>query len=77
MASYFLDENTKDGAREVHADGCCRLPDFYHRIYLGEYSSVQQALRKAVLLHDRVYACSDCCSEKAVPQSPGPVLQAS
>ena len=71
MASYYLDEELKNGAREVHAAGCSRLPDFLYRIYLGEYGSDRLALRKAAARHDKVARCADCCSPGVEPPSGG------
>jgi hypothetical protein len=62
MASYFLDElSQKNGARTVRSAFCPELPDFYDRIYLGEYDCVEAALNKALLYHTNVSECAGCC----------------
>lgn len=52
MASYFLDDiPNKNGVRTVRSAFCPDLPDFYDRIYLGEYDRIEPALKKARTFH--------------------------
>ena len=47
MASYFLDDlPSKNGIRKVRSAFCPDLPDFYGRIYLGEYDRFESALKR-------------------------------
>lgn len=61
MVSYFLDDRPdKRGLRMVRSAFCPDLPDYYSRIYLGEFDSIEEAHRKAVLYHTKIHDCMGC-----------------
>ena len=61
MASYFLDDTpNKNGVRMVRSAFCPDLPDFYGRIYLGEYDRIEPAISKARIFHASVAECVGC-----------------
>ncbi len=61
MASYFLDDHpTKNGIRKVRSAFCPDLPDFYSRIYLGEFDRIEEAEKKARIYHKDTTECAGC-----------------
>jgi hypothetical protein len=64
MASYYVNKNAQpNGDHEVHVTGCSFMPDGNNRIYLGEHSSCQSAVRKAKEMFRQVNGCFYCARE--------------
>jgi len=62
MARYYVNKNAQDnGDHEVHEQGCSHMPDMENRIYLGEFSSCQGAVRKAKEYYAKADGCAYCC----------------
>lgn len=65
MARYYVNKNMQaNGDHEVHKTGCTWLPNPENRIYLGDYSSCDPAIREARKYYNQVngcYYCSNAC----------------
>lgn len=68
MAKYYLNKNAQPtGEREIHKDGCLKLPDVNNRIYLGFFTNCKDALNEAKKIYpdvDGCYYCSNQCHKK-------------
>lgn len=74
MASYFLDDlPNKNGIRKVRSAFCPDLPDFYGRIYLGEYDRFESALKKAETFGFRIEQCAGCSASDSAKNTCWPV----
>ena len=74
MASYFLDDiPNKNGVRTVRSAFCPDLPDFYDRIYLGEYDRIEPAIKKARTFHARIAECAGCAVASPAKYASEPV----
>lgn len=61
---FYVNENAQsNGDHEVHRATCSRLPDPDNRLYLGDYSTSQEAVRKAKTYYNQVNGCYYCCPE--------------
>ena len=64
MASYYVNQNAQaSGDHEVHKEDCFRLPDVANRTYLGDYSTCQEAVRKAGEYYTQANGCFYCANE--------------
>jgi hypothetical protein len=50
------------GDHEVHIEGCSKMPLPENRMYLGEFSNCQDAVREAKKYYSPVDGCYYCCS---------------
>jgi len=74
MASYFLDDlPNRNGIRKVRSAFCPDLPDFYGRIYLGEYDRLESALKKAERFGFRTERCTGCSTSDSARNLRSPV----
>ena len=63
---YYVNKRRQDGRgynHEVHKEGCRWIPDFYDALYLGEFSSSEEALEAAKKIYFDADGCMYCCSE--------------
>lgn len=61
MDSYYVNKNEQsNGDHEVHTGSCQYLPTVDNRIYLGYYSSCQEAINKAKEHYSKVDGCYFC-----------------
>lgn len=61
---FYVNKNAQlNGDHEVHRATCSWLPDTENRIFLGEFSSSQEAVRAAKKYYTRVDGCVHCCPE--------------
>jgi hypothetical protein len=61
MASYYVNKNAQDnGDHEVHTSVCSFLPEIANRLYLGEFSNCQDAVREAAKYYNDVDGCYYC-----------------
>lgn len=51
------------GEHEVHRFNCAWLPDAENRIYLGDFSISQAAVKEARKYYSCVDGCKHCCPE--------------
>jgi hypothetical protein len=78
MASYFLDEiPQKNDTWTVRSAFCPSLPDFYDRIYLGEYDRIGPALKRALHYRANVSECVGCCAFRREPRREGDAVRIS
>ena len=65
MSTYYVNKNAQStGEHEVHKEGCSRMPDIANRLYLGNFSTCQEAVRAAKHYYSNVdgcYYCSPAC----------------
>jgi hypothetical protein len=58
---YCLNKNAQtNGVHEVHRLGCRFLPKSEHRINLGLFNNVQEAIMKALKTHPSSKCCPSC-----------------
>ncbi|QRX64224.1 hypothetical protein JS578_02915 [Dysgonomonadaceae bacterium zrk40] len=64
---YYPDEVGKKS--EVHREGCPRLNEASHTVYVGYYSSCRDAIDHAKRIYPYIAdLCSECCPEfKGLP----------
>ncbi len=61
---YFVNKNQQTtGEHEVHTSECGFLPAPENRIYLGEFTACEDAVREARKHYDNVDGCYHCCRE--------------
>ena len=64
-AAYFVNRNAQpDGDHEVHREGCPHPPAPKNRLYLGDFSSCEAAVREArehYAQADGCYHCARAC----------------
>lgn len=78
MVSYYLDEAPqKNAIRTVRSASCPKLPEFYDRIYLGEYGRIEPALAKARIYHPAIGECVCCRARDPVVLTDIPIRKAS
>lgn len=63
MKYYVHKLAQSNGDHEVHRADCAWLPDVENRIYLGEFTSSQAAVREARKYYYPVDGCYFCCPE--------------
>ena len=64
MKKYYLNTNRQSGYgynHEVHKDGCPWMPSTWNRLYLGSFSSEEEALRAAKRHYADADGCVHCC----------------
>lgn len=62
MDKYYVNKNAQsNGDHEVHKESCSYLPSVANRIYLGEFSNCQSAVRAAKRHYSQVNGCYYCC----------------
>jgi len=65
MDSYYVNKNAQpNGDHEVHKESCIFLPETGNRIYLGYFSTCQEAVKEARKYYNQVdgcYFCSPAC----------------
>lgn len=63
MESYYVNKNVQsNGDHEVHKLGCSFIPNIENRIYLGEFSNCNDAVKKAKVTYKQVNGCYYCCN---------------
>lgn len=61
ILSYYVRIKPQlNGTNMVHNEDCPLLPDVENRIYLGEFTSNEEALLKAKLYFQEVSVCNFC-----------------
>lgn len=62
MANYYVNKNVQhNGDHEVHKSGCIYMPQAENRIYLGDFTSCSDAVRKAKEYYPQSDGCKTCC----------------
>jgi hypothetical protein len=62
MDTYYVNRNAQaNGDHEVHRHSCESLPNEKNLEYLGEFSTCQDAIKKAKKLYPSVDGCAFCC----------------
>lgn len=60
---YYVHKYTDtQGDHEVHVEGCQKIPLPENRIYLGEFSNCDEAVREAKKHRSPVNGCYYCCN---------------
>ena len=62
---YYVEIISEDGDtnHEIHKEYCVLMPEKDNRLYLGNFTNCEDALREAEKLYqDHVTACSRCCN---------------
>ena len=63
-AAYFVNRNAQpDGDHEVHREGCPHPPAPKNRLYLGDFSSCEAAVREAREHYAQADGCCHCARE--------------
>ncbi len=61
---FYVNKNAQPkGEHEVHRETCSWLPDAENRLYLGDFSTSQQAIKEAKKYYAEVDGCEKCCPE--------------
>lgn len=61
---FYVNKNEQPtGEHEVHRFDCAWLPDVENRIYLGDFSTSQAAVKEARNYYSCVDGCIHCCPE--------------
>lgn len=64
MALYYVNSTAQtNGDHEVHQSGCRFMPAESSRIYLGNFSNCQEAVRAARVHYIQVNGCYYCSNE--------------
>lgn len=64
LMRFYVNKNAQlNGDHEVHRITCNWLPDVENRIYLGDFETSQEAVRKAREYYTHVNGCYYCCPE--------------
>ena len=63
MRFYVNTQAQPNGDHEVHRETCFRLPSAGNRLYLGDYTSSESALREARKYYPKADGCYYCCPE--------------
>ena len=64
MAKYYVNKKKDSkGDHEVHKQGCRWMPKEENRIYLGDFTSCEQAVSTAKAYYDHVNGCYFCSNE--------------
>ncbi|MGH1364857.1 MAG: hypothetical protein ACRBF0_14955 [Calditrichia bacterium] len=64
MARYYVNKNAQsNGDHEVHTTGCSFMPETHNRIYLGDFSNCQQAVKEAKKYYKQTNGCYYCSNE--------------
>ncbi|MDR3583843.1 MAG: hypothetical protein P4L59_00790 [Desulfosporosinus sp.] len=61
---FYVNKNTQtNGDHEVHRSTCSWLPDAENRLYLGDFTTSQVAVKEARKYYGQVNGCCYCCPE--------------
>jgi hypothetical protein len=61
MHQYYVNKKAQtNGVHEVHRLGCRFLPKAEHRINIGPFNNVQEALKEALKTHPTAKGCPSC-----------------
>ncbi len=61
MTHYYVNKNAQsNGDHEVHTLSCSYLPSETNRLYLGTYSTCQEAVKKAKQTYPQSNGCYYC-----------------
>lgn len=61
---FYVNKNAQPtGEHEVHRYNCAWLPDVENRLYLGDFSTSQAAIKEARNYYSCVDGCAHCCPE--------------
>lgn len=61
MDAYYVNKNAQDnGDHEVHKINCEWLPDTSNRLYLGQFSNCQDAVKEAKKHYPKSNGCFYC-----------------
>ena len=61
---FYVNKNAQPtGEHEVHRANCTYLPNADNRLYLGEFTTSQAAVREAKKYYTYVDGCKYCCPE--------------
>lgn len=64
LMKFYVNKNEQPtGEHEVHRFDCAWLPDVENRIYLGDFSTSQAAVKEARNYYSCVDGCIHCCPE--------------
>jgi len=64
MAKYYVNKHAQaNGDHEVHTSSCSFLPEADNRLYLGEFSTCQAAVREAKKTYAKADGCYYCSKE--------------
>ena len=63
MNYYVNAQPQSNGDHEVHKSTCTHLPDASHRLYLGNFTTDQAALRAAKRRYPKADGCFYCCPD--------------
>ncbi len=62
MSRYYVNKNAQsNGDHEVHVSGCSFMPLEENRIYLGDFSNCEEAVKEAKKYYTDVDGCFYCC----------------
>jgi hypothetical protein len=62
MDFYYVNKNKQaNGDHEVHKSSCNYLPTDSNRMYLGYFSTCQEAVREAKKTYPQSNGCYYCC----------------
>jgi hypothetical protein len=62
MDTYYVNKKEqKNGDHEVHRHSCERLPEEKDLELLGEFSTCQEAVKKAKKIYVKIDGCAVCC----------------
>jgi hypothetical protein len=61
MHRYYVNKKAQtNGIYEVHRLGCRFLPKAEHRINIGLFNNVQEAIKEALKIHPSSKCCPSC-----------------
>lgn len=61
---YYVNKNAQaNGDHEVHTQSCSFLPVLDNRLYLGDYSSCEPAVREAKKTYSQSNGCYYCARD--------------
>ena len=64
MPNYYVNRQAQaNGDHEVHKDGCAYMPNQDNRLYLGNFSTCQEAVREAKRYFSQSNGCFFCSRE--------------
>lgn len=63
MSNYYVNKNAQqNGDHEVHKEGCSWMPELSNRLYLGDFTSCEPAVREAKKHYSQSNGCYYCCN---------------
>lgn len=64
MSKYYVNTNAQaNGDHEVHKEECAWMPHEQHKLYLGDFSNCQDAVRAAKKMFTQSNGCYYCSKE--------------